>query len=171
MQARSSIYQWHRDPGRWRRILNLVIMLLSELEKIVANLPYGDGFKFVDQLLELTDDHVIGIYRFRESEYFYKHHFADRPVTPGVILQECMAQIGLACLGSYLTRDEKQKPQFVFTEAHVNFLQQVLPGTTVVVSAKKEYFRFGKLKVVVQMLDEHEVKIAEGWMSGMILST
>ncbi len=145
-------------------------MLLSELEKIVANLPYGDGFKFVDQLLELDEDQVIGIYRFRESEYFYKHHFIHQPVTPGVILQECMAQIGLACLGSYLMRDVEEPLQFVFTEAHVNFLSQVLPGTTVIVSAKKEYFRFGKLKVVVQMLDENETKVAEGWMSGMIIT-
>jgi len=145
-------------------------MLLSETEKIVANLPYGDGFKFVDQLLEISENHVIGIYRFRISEYFYKHHFADRPVTPGVILQECMAQIGLACLGSYLLREQSEKKQFVFTEAHINFISQVTPGTTVIVTAKKEYFRFGKLKVVVQMLDEHEQKIAEGWMSGMVLS-
>jgi 3-hydroxyacyl-[acyl-carrier-protein] dehydratase len=145
-------------------------MLLSEPEKIVANLPYGDGFKFVDQLLEITEDHVIGVYRFRESEYFYKHHFADRPVTPGVILQECMAQIGLACLGSYLLRENTESKQFVFTEAHINFISQVLPDTTVVVTAKKEYFRFGKLKVVVQMLDENEFKIAEGWMSGMVLA-
>ena len=125
-------------------------MLLSDHEKIVANLPYGDGFKFVDQILELTEDHVIGIYRFRESEYFYKHHFADFPLTPGVILQECMAQIGLVCLGAYLMRESDQRPRLVFTEAHVTFKGQVLPGTTVVVSAKKEYFRFGKLKVVVQ---------------------
>lgn len=145
-------------------------MLLSDHEKIVANLPYGEGFKFVDQILELSEEQIIGVYRFRESEYFYKHHFTDRPVTPGVILQECMAQIGLVCLGTYLMKEENKKPQFVFTEAHVNFLNHVLPGTTVIVSARKEYFRFGKLKVVVQMLDEHEKKIAEGVMSGMMLS-
>ncbi|MEP3969565.1 MAG: acyl carrier protein, partial [Nonlabens sp.] len=114
-------------------------------------------------------DSVIGIYRFRESEYFYKHHFKDQPVTPGVILIECMAQIGLACLGSYLMRENDSKPQFVFTENHINFLNTVLPKTTVIVSAKKEYFRFGKLKVVVRMMDENENKIAEGWMSGIIL--
>ena len=145
-------------------------MLLSQKEKILANLPYGDGFKFVDKLLEVTDEHVIGVYRFRESEYFYKHHFADHPLTPGVILQECMAQIGLVCLGAYLLRDSDQKPRLVFTEAHVTFKKQVLPETTVIVTAKKEYFRFGKLKVVVQMMDENENKVAEGWMSGMMLS-
>lgn len=145
-------------------------MLLSPLEKIVANLPYGDGFKFVDQLLELDEESVIGINRFRESEYFYKHHFINNPITPGVILIECMAQIGLACLGSYLMREKEGKPQFVFTENHISFLNTVVPETTVIVSAKKEYFRFGKLKVVVQMMDEYENKIAEGWMSGMIVN-
>jgi 3-hydroxyacyl-[acyl-carrier-protein] dehydratase len=145
-------------------------MLLSPLEKIIANLPYGDGFKFVDQLLEINDDSVIGIYRFRESEYFYKHHFINQPITPGVILIECMAQIGLVCLGTYLLQDKKESPQFVFTENHISFLNVVPPETTVIVTAKKEYFRFGKLKILVQMIDENETKIAEGWMSGMILN-
>jgi 3-hydroxyacyl-[acyl-carrier-protein] dehydratase len=143
-------------------------MLLTSLEKIVANLPYGAGFKFVDQLLELDENHVIGIYRFRGDEFFFKHHFINNPVAPGVILTECMAQIGLACLGSFLLKDEATKG-FVFTENHINFLKQVLPETTVVVTAVKQYFRFGKLKVVVQMVDENEQKIAEGWMSGIIL--
>jgi 3-hydroxyacyl-[acyl-carrier-protein] dehydratase len=144
-------------------------MLLDELDKIVANLPYGDGFKFVHKLLEVSEESVIGVYRFRESESFYKHHFKDNPVTPGVILIECMAQIGLACLGSYLTRELETKPAFVFTENHIVFSGIVKPKTTVIVSAVKEYYRFGKLKVKVKMLDENEQKIAEGWMSGMTL--
>ena len=145
-------------------------MLLNPSEKIVANLPYGDGFKFVDQLLEIDDNSVIGIYHFQKTEYFYKHHFKDHPVTPGVILTECMAQIGLACLGSYLMQDEEKPLQFAFTENHITFLNTVLPETTVIVTAKKEYFRFGKLKVMVQMIDENEDKIAEGWMSGIIIA-
>lgn len=144
-------------------------MLLDELDKIVANLPYGDGFKYVHKLLEVNEERVIGVYRFRESEPFYKHHFKDNPVTPGVILIECMAQIGLACLGSYLTRELETKPAFVFTENHIVFSGIVKPETTVIVSAVKEYYRFGKLKVKVKMLDENEQKIAEGWMSGMAL--
>ncbi len=141
-------------------------MLLNELERIVANLPYGAGFKFVDQLLDINEDSVIGVYKFRKEAFFYQHHFKDQPVTPGVLLTECMAQIGLACLGSYLVKE--QQPQMAFTETHVTFLKSVPPDTVVIVSAQKEYFRFGKLKVLVQMLDENENKIAEGWMSGMI---
>ena len=141
-------------------------MILNPLEKIIQNLPYGAGFKFVDQLLELDEDHVIGIYKFRGSEFFFKHHFIDNPIVPGVILTECMAQIGLACLGSHLAEKEQAKG-FVLTENHVNFINKVMPDTTVIVSAIKQYYRFGKLKVVVQMMDENEQKIAEGWMSGI----
>ncbi len=141
-------------------------MLLDPLDKIVENLPYGAGFKFVDKLLEINDDRVVGIYRFRESESFFQHHFINNPIVPGVILTECMAQIGLACLGSYLNQDQKVK-SFAMTENHVVFLEQVKPETTVIVSAVKKYYRFGKLKVLVQMLDENENKVAEGWMSGM----
>jgi 3-hydroxyacyl-[acyl-carrier-protein] dehydratase len=144
-------------------------MLLNELDKIVANLPYGDGFKYVHKLLEVSEDAVIGLYRFNSSEPFYKHHFKEYPVTPGVILIECMAQIGLACLGSYLTRELLGKPAFVFTESHILFTGIVKPGTTVIVSGSKEYYRFGKLKVKVKMVDENEQKIAEGWMSGMMV--
>jgi len=146
-------------------------LLLDEFDVIVANLPYGEGFKFVDHILEMDENHVIGVYRFRESEYFYKHHFTNNPITPGVILIECMAQIGLACLGTYLMRKEmNNKINFAFTESHIVFNKVVKPKTAVIVSAKKEYFRFGKLKCLVQMIDENEQKIAEGWVSGMITS-
>jgi 3-hydroxyacyl-[acyl-carrier-protein] dehydratase len=145
-------------------------MILSEKEKIVANLPYGEGFKFVDKLLELDDDHVVGIYRFREKAYFYKHHFINHPVTPGVLLIECMAQIGLACLGTYLVREQQKPDAIAFTESQVNFLKEVPPDTAVVVSAVKQYFRFNKLKVVVQMRNEDGEKVAEGMLAGMVIS-
>ena len=141
-------------------------MILNPLEKIVENLPYGAGFKFVDQLLEVDEEHVIGIYKFRGSEFFFKHHFIGNPIVPGVILTECMAQIGLACLGSYLNEND-QVQGFALTENHVNFINKVVQDTTVIVSAIKQYYRFGKLKVAVQMMDENEHKIAEGWMSGV----
>ncbi|MGB3592456.1 MAG: acyl carrier protein [Nonlabens sp.] len=146
-------------------------MILSEKEQIVANLPYGAGFKFVDQLIEVDEERVVGIYRFRESEYFYKHHFSHQPITPGVILIECMAQIGLVCLGSFITRKERSQPDFVFTDSQVSFSGVVRPGTVVVVSAIKQYYRFNKLKVAVMMKNEDGHKVAEGWLSGILIKS
>ncbi len=144
-------------------------MLLDYKERTVANLPYGDGFKFVDQLLELDDEHVMGIYHFRKDASFYQHHFIDYPVTPGVLLIECMAQIGLVCLGRFLTREGCIVHTFGFTESNINFLKKVEPGTTVIVTAIKKYYRFNKLKVAVQMRDETGDKIAEGTLAGMAI--
>ena len=50
---------------------------------------------------------LVGAYRFREDEFFYRGHFPGRPITPGVILIETMAQIGVVAFGMYLLACQK----------------------------------------------------------------
>ena len=76
---------------------------------IIQYLPYSKPFLFVDELLEVSENGVSGTYTFSESEFFYKGHFKENPITPGVILTETMAQIGLVCLGIYLLKEEEQR--------------------------------------------------------------
>ncbi len=71
-------------------------------QEIIAKLPYSKPFLFVNELLHIDQNGVEGIYTFDENLDFYKGHFKENPVTPGVILTEVMAQIGLVCLGIYL---------------------------------------------------------------------
>lgn len=77
---------------------------MSEFQQIVSALPYEKPFLFVDEIVHLDESGIEGNYRFKEDEYFYQGHFKNYPVTPGVILTECMAQIGLVCLGVYLVK-------------------------------------------------------------------
>ena len=114
---------------------------------ILEKLPYQEPFLFVDRLLFLDAEEVEGEYRFRKDSWFYRGHFRDRPITPGVLLTECCAQIGLACLGLY----------------------PVYPGEKVRVKARKEYFRFGKLKSTVKMYREDNQLICKGTLSGMLI--
>ncbi len=79
------------------------------LKTIVQQLPYSRPFLFVDELTSVNENGCEGFYTFREDEYFYQGHFKNHPVTPGVILTECMAQIGLVCLGIYLVQSSKFK--------------------------------------------------------------
>ena len=74
------------------------------LKTIVQLLPYSSPFLFVDELTKVDENGSEGYYTFRKDEYFYLGHFKDNAVTPGVILTECMAQIGLVCLGIYLVQ-------------------------------------------------------------------
>lgn len=69
------------------------------VKDIIAKLPYTKPFLFVDELLHIDENGSMGTYTFDENLDFYKGHFKEKPVTPGVILTETMAQIGLVCLG------------------------------------------------------------------------
>ena len=137
---------------------------------ILDLLPYGSAFLFVDELITVSEEMVEGYYTFKKDEYFYQAHFKDNPVTPGVILTECMAQIGLVCMGIFLMGSESftEKPVIAFSSSQMDFYIPVLPGEKVKVISEKEYFRFNKLKCKVKMLNIKNEVVAKGTLSGMI---
>ncbi|MDQ3230519.1 MAG: hypothetical protein M3Q07_01770, partial [Pseudobdellovibrionaceae bacterium] len=67
----------------------------EKFSRILALVPQQKPFRFVDRIIEVDEQRIVGQYQFREDEWFYRGHFPGNPVTPGVILVECMAQIGL----------------------------------------------------------------------------
>lgn len=136
---------------------------------ILVQLPYSTPFLFVDELLHVDENSVTGTYTFNEDLDFFKGHFKDNPVTPGVILTETMAQIGLVCLGIYLLGDTFNKDTVIaFTSADMHFLKPVYPNEKVTVTAQKVFFRFGKLKCDVIMKNEAGQEVCKGIMAGMI---
>lgn len=137
-------------------------------------MPYQKPFLFVDELLEVNSEGAIGSFTFSRELDFYKGHFKDSPVTPGVILTECCAQIGLVCLGIFLSANEKERPnrvQIGLSNAQMDFLLPVYPDEKVVVRSEKEYFRFNKLKCHVKMHNEQGQLVCKGTISGMLKST
>jgi 3-hydroxyacyl-[acyl-carrier-protein] dehydratase len=144
-----------------------------EKEQIIKLLPYQNPFLFVDGIDTISEDGVTGHYRFKADESFYEGHFKDHPITPGVILTECMAQIGLVCLGIYLLKHElnaSAKPQIALTSHQMDFYLPVLPNEKVTVISEKEVFRFNKLKCKVKMMNETGALVCRGLISGMIAS-
>lgn len=140
--------------------------------EIIKNLPYQKPFLFVDELTEISEHGVTGNYTFKNNEFFYKGHFKNNPITPGVILTEAMAQIGVVCLGIYLLKNEfrlEKKIQIALTSSQVDFFISVLPNEKVTVISEKKYFRFNKLKCSVQMINEKNELVCRGTISGMIL--
>jgi len=140
--------------------------------EIIKNLPYQKPFLFVDALTEVSENSIVGSYTFKESEFFYEGHFKENPITPGVILTETMAQIGVVCLGVYLLKDEilkKKRPQIALTSNQIDFFLPVLPNEKVTVISEKVYFRFQKLKCNVKMLNEKKELVCRGTISGMLI--
>lgn len=146
-------------------------------EEIIQALPYGKGFHFVDELTYIDHNRVEGSYTFKPDAPWYRDHFPEQPITPGVILIECMAQIGLVCLGLYLV--EKERPgtlmkvidrggiPFLFSQSEVLFSTPVLPGDRVRVVGEKRYWRLGKLRTEVKMISAKDGVVAQATLSGM----
>lgn len=140
-----------------------------KIPEIFKNLPYSEPFLFVDELEEVTEEGVKGSFTFSPDLDFYRGHFTDLPVTPGVILTECMAQIGVVSLGIYLFRNQiSDKTKIALSSTEVDFYLPVFPGEKVWVSSEKKFFRFGKLKCKVQMHNELGKLVCKGEISGMI---
>jgi 3-hydroxyacyl-[acyl-carrier-protein] dehydratase len=138
------------------------------LNEIIAKLPYTKPFLFVDELLQVDANGAKGTFTFEKQLDFYKGHFADHPVTPGVILTETMAQIGVVCLGIFLMNDTLTKQSAIaLTSTNIEFLKPVFPDEKVTVISEKIYFRFGKLKCNVRMENSHGETVCSGIIAGI----
>ena len=137
--------------------------------EIIPLLPYTKPFLFVDELEETTEEGAKGNYTFPADSFFYEGHFKEFPVTPGVILMECMAQIGVVCLGIFLLKDQfDENSKVALTSTKIDFYLPVYPGEKVRVVSEKVYFRFNKLKCKVSMYNVEEKLVSRGEISGMI---
>jgi 3-hydroxyacyl-[acyl-carrier-protein] dehydratase len=140
-------------------------------EEILSKLPYSKPFLFVDEIVEINENGVKGNFTFDENLEFYKGHFKDNPVTPGVILTEVMAQIGLICLGILLLKNDFNKNSMIaLTSTEIEFLKPVFPNEKVNVFSEKIYFRFGKLKCKVIMTNYRNEEVCSGIIAGIIKS-
>ena len=100
------------------------------MNDIESLLPHREPFLFVDEIVEAGKEKIVAKHVFKENEFFFKGHFPEYPVVPGVILIETMAQSGGAGLrktgvigGSGLF--------FLATVDKVKFRRQVRPGDEV----------------------------------------
>ena len=145
------------------------------MNDILNYLPYKSSFLFVDNISALSEEGVTGNYTLKKDSFFYEDHFPGNPVTPGVIITEIMAQIGLVVLGIHLMLNNKHEGAVMdegsfplLTSTNVEFYKMVLPEEKVIVSSEKQYFRFGKLKCLVKMHNTAGELIAKGTFAGVI---
>ena len=138
---------------------------------VLSALPQRPPFRFVDEILELDDDHVVAAYRWRPEAEFYRGHFPGNPVTPGVLLVESMAQAAVVSLGIYLLekelKAEAHKLVTLFTDVNVEFSGMVRPGDRVLIHGRKLFFRRRKLRSEAEMRLEDGTLVCSGTLSGM----
>ena len=92
-------------------------------------LPHRKPFLFVDKLTYCDQKRYEGEYTYPEDSWFFKGHFPDYPVVPGVLLVESMAQCGGA--GLVAAGIVRNGLFFLVKVNNVKFRAQVRPGDTV----------------------------------------
>ena len=98
-----------------------------DVNQIRQILPHRYPFLLVDRIIEMDDEHVVGIKNVTANEPFFQGHLPDLPVMPGVLIVEAMAQTaGVQVLSTIPDRDKKIV--FLVSVVSVHFRKLVVPG-------------------------------------------
>ena len=102
------------------------------IEEIKSLIPHRDPFLFVDSCEIITPgEHGKSEKLFTANEYFFKGHFPNNPIVPGVIIVEAMAQTA-GIVVSYKLREYKEKSVLFMSVNKARFRKPILPDYEVV---------------------------------------
>ena len=127
--------------------------MIADIQKVLERLPHRYPFLLVDRILERGERDGLPFVRALKNvtinEPFFQGHFPGRPIMPGVLQIEALAQASIFLL-------EDQMPQgslaFLAGVEGVRFKKPVVPGDQLILESQLEYFRRSLGKVKTQAL-------------------
>jgi UDP-3-O-[3-hydroxymyristoyl] N-acetylglucosamine deacetylase/3-hydroxyacyl-[acyl-carrier-protein] dehydratase len=104
---------------------------IMDADKIMQILPHRHPFLFIDKILKISDNSIVGLKYVSPDESYFKGHFPGRPVMPGVLQIEAMAQVGgVLVLNSF--PDPENYLTFFGRIENAKFKRPVEPGDTLI---------------------------------------
>ena len=104
---------------------------IMDANKIMKILPHRHPFLFIDKILKITDNSIVGLKYVSPDEPYFKGHFPGRPVMPGVLQIEAMAQVGGVLVLNTFPDPENYLTFFGRIE-NAKFKRPVEPGDTLI---------------------------------------
>ena len=100
-----------------------------EIHEIIKLIPHRYPFLLVDRVLEVeAQKRIVGVKNVTFNEPFFQGHFPGRPIMPGVLIVEAMAQTGGVLAFLSLPEDERDREVFFAGIDKVRFRRPVVPG-------------------------------------------
>lgn len=111
------------------------------IDEILKILPHRYPFLLIDRIVEASETYVRGIKCVTMNEWFFQGHFPDKPVMPGVLIIEAMAQTGAVMVHQW--EENKDKLVFLARVDKARFRGLVQPGDVLRIEVTQEYRRKG----------------------------
>src|SRR5688572_27756025 len=97
---------------------------------VESAIPHREPFLLIDEIVEQSDNRIVCRKRFTGDEFWYRGHYPEFPLTPGVLLCEAAMQAGAVLLSKLASEGQGGVP-VVTRMNNVKFKQMVRPGDTV----------------------------------------
>ena len=102
---------------------------MIDIREIMSLLPHGYPFLLIDRILEIEPGkRIVGIKNVTYNEPFFPGHFPGRPIMPGVLIVEAMAQTAGVLAFKSISEKEQRKPVLFLGLDNVRFRKPVVPG-------------------------------------------
>ena len=110
--------------------------MILDKDDIKSLLPHREPFLFVDSIININlKQDITGLIKFPEDSYFFKGHFPDRPVVPGVIIIESLAQLGGVLIYKSFEEDLVGKDPALVSVDSAKFKNPTLPNEELTIKA------------------------------------
>jgi 3-hydroxyacyl-[acyl-carrier-protein] dehydratase len=116
-------------------------------EAIHRLIPHRPPFLMIDRVVEIfADTSAVGIKNVTINEPFFQGHFPGRPIMPGVLIVEAMAQTAAALVVATIGADAAGKLVYFMTIDQARFRRPVVPGDQLQIKVVKQHKKLGVWK-------------------------